>query len=73
MAVVVAAKDAERFVKEANKENLSAVVVAEVTDTNRLEIFHEGEKIQYGSHDELVSTTDGKYRELWNAQAQYYN
>lgn len=45
MAVVVAKKDSERFIKEANKENLSAVIVAEVTDNNRLEIFHEGEKI----------------------------
>ena len=35
-------------------------------------VFHEGELIQRGSHDELVSNTNGKYYELWNAQAQYY-
>jgi ABC-type multidrug transport system, ATPase and permease components len=35
-------------------------------------VFHEGELIQRGSHDELISDLDGKYNELWNAQAQYY-
>ncbi len=34
-------------------------------------VFHNGNVIQRGSHDELVSS-DGKYAELWNAQAQYY-
>ena len=40
---------------------------------DNIAVFHEGEMIQYGSHEELVSVTDGKYYELWNAQAQYYN
>ena len=35
-------------------------------------VFHEGELIQQGSHDELVENADGKYHELWHAQAQYY-
>lgn len=35
-------------------------------------VFHEGEIIQRGSHDELIKNKDGKYYELWNAQAQYY-
>jgi len=35
-------------------------------------VFHEGELIERGSHDELVSIKTGKYFELWNAQAQYY-
>lgn len=35
-------------------------------------VFHEGELIQRGSHDSLISDADGKYYELWNAQAQYY-
>jgi ATP-binding cassette subfamily B protein len=34
-------------------------------------VFHEGNLIQRGSHSELVAA-DGKYRELWFAQAQYY-
>lgn len=40
---------------------------------DNIAVFHEGELIQYGSHDELVAVTDGKYHELWHAQAQYYN
>ncbi|MEA4832690.1 MAG: ABC transporter ATP-binding protein [Oscillospiraceae bacterium] len=35
-------------------------------------VFHEGKLIQRGSHDELVAYEDGKYYELWHAQAQYY-
>ena len=35
-------------------------------------VFHEGELIQQGSHDMLVSDDAGKYHELWHAQAQYY-
>ena len=35
-------------------------------------VFHEGRLIQHGSHDELVADKYGKYYELWNAQAQYY-
>ncbi len=35
-------------------------------------VFHEGKVIQQGSHEELVANVDGKYYELWNAQAQYY-
>ena len=36
-------------------------------------VFHEGELIQRGNHDTLLSDRDGKYYELWSAQAQYYN
>lgn len=36
-------------------------------------VFHEGEIIQRGSHDELIIDERGKYHELWNAQAQYYD
>lgn len=35
-------------------------------------VFHEGEIIQRGTHDELLKDKQGKYYELWNAQAQYY-
>lgn len=31
-----------------------------------------GELVQRGTHDELVACEEGKYYELWNAQAQYY-
>ena len=36
MAVVVRKEDAQKFILECNKENLNAVVVAVVTDTNKL-------------------------------------
>lgn len=36
-------------------------------------VFHEGELVQRGHHDELVTARVGKYRELWMAQAQYYS
>ena len=35
-------------------------------------VFDHGSIIQRGSHDALVSDDKGKYFELWNAQAQYY-
>lgn len=34
-------------------------------------VFDQGTVVQRGSHDELVAS-EGLYRELWNAQAQYY-
>ena len=34
-------------------------------------VFEDGNIAQIGSHDKLVSQ-NGLYRELWNAQAQYY-
>lgn len=39
---------------------------------DRIVVFHEGSIIQQGSHEALVSERDGKYHELWHAQAQYY-
>jgi ATP-binding cassette subfamily B protein len=36
-------------------------------------VFNEGQIIQKGTHDELLKDTNGKYYELWNAQAKYYN
>ena len=35
-------------------------------------VFHEGVMVQRGSFDDLVADSGGKYYELWNAQAQYY-
>lgn len=36
-------------------------------------VFHEGQLIQIGSHEELVADEGGKYHTMWQAQAQYYN
>lgn len=38
----------------------------------KIAVFHEGQLVQLGSHKELVADTEGKYYEMWNAQAQYY-
>ncbi len=35
-------------------------------------VFDKGELIQRGSHEELILIEEGKYFELWHAQAQYY-
>lgn len=35
-------------------------------------VFNEGEIVQSGTHDELVLDNTGKYYELWEAQANYY-
>ena len=39
---------------------------------DEIAVFHKGHLVQLGSHDELVADQNGKYHELWNAQAQYY-
>ena len=39
---------------------------------DEIAVFHDGAVIQHGTHDELLSDENGKYHELWNAQAQYY-
>ena len=35
-------------------------------------VFDGGELVQYGKHDLLLDKVNGKYFELWTAQAQYY-
>ena len=35
-------------------------------------VFDHGAIVQYGTHDQLVADENGKYYELWYAQAQYY-
>ena len=36
-------------------------------------VLHQGSILQCGTHEELVQNVNGKYFELWNAQAQYYS
>ena len=53
MAVVVRQSDAAKFIAEADKENLEAVEVAQVTDTNRLKMTWRGKTICDISRDFL--------------------
>ena len=39
---------------------------------DEITVFDAGCIVQKGTHDELVREERGKYRELWDAQAQYY-
>ena len=39
---------------------------------DEIAVFHEGAVIQQGTHEGLLAEENGKYHELWNAQAQYY-
>ncbi|MDR3345447.1 MAG: ABC transporter ATP-binding protein/permease [Oscillospiraceae bacterium] len=38
----------------------------------KVAVFEAGELVQYGGHGDLIADEDGKYYELWNAQAKYY-
>ena len=39
---------------------------------DEIAVFNEGQIVQQGRHEELLKDEDGKYYELWNAQAKYY-
>lgn len=39
---------------------------------NRIAVFDESHLVETGTHQELLNA-NGKYSELWNAQAKYYN
>ncbi len=39
---------------------------------DKIAVFDQGQIVQVGTHEELLADKDGKYYELWNAQAQYY-
>lgn len=40
---------------------------------DKIAVFSEGKIKEYGTHDELVTMTDGIYAEMFVAQAHYYN
>ena len=39
---------------------------------DKIAVFDGGHIVQRGTHEELIADANGKYAELWNAQAQYY-
>ena len=39
---------------------------------DKIAVFDKGRIVQVGTHEELLQNENGKYYELWNAQASYY-
>ena len=71
MAVVVRASDVEKFIAEADKENLDAVCVAKVTDTNRLVMSWRGNIICDISRDFLNTNGAEKHNDVYVAEADF--
>ncbi|MEJ5929224.1 phosphoribosylformylglycinamidine synthase [Corynebacterium sp. H128] len=61
MAIVVEAKDAEKLIELANEENLTAVIVAEVTDSGRMRMNWRGNTIVDLSRDFLNTNGADKH------------
>ncbi|MBW9157712.1 ABC transporter ATP-binding protein/permease [Clostridium sp. FP2] len=39
---------------------------------DKIAVFHKGEIVQYGTHDELIKESGSQYEAMYMAQAQYY-
>lgn len=39
-----------------------------MTDCDQILILNHGKVVEQGTHDELVTKTDGHYAALWNSQ-----
>lgn len=39
---------------------------------DEIAVFHQGQIVEKGTHEELLAQMNGKYAQLWQAQAQYY-
>ena len=57
-------------------ENKTAVFISHRLSSckfcHNIAVFDHGQLVQKGSHEELVADEQGKYSQLWNAQAKYY-
>lgn len=57
-------------------DNKTAVYISHRLSSCRfcdeITVFDNGEIVQIGTHEELIKIKNGKYNELWNAQAKYY-
>lgn len=57
-------------------ENKTSVFISHRLSSCRfcdsIAVFDHGQLIQQGTHDELAADENGKYSQLWHAQAQYY-
>lgn len=59
MAVVVSKKDLEEFMSYCEAEDVQAVVVADVTDNGRMEMYYDGKKVIDISRD-FLNTNGGR-------------
>ena len=64
MACAVAAEDADEFLGYAREENLEATVVAQVTDSGRVQIVWNGEDVVNVSREFLNSNGAPKFQEV---------
>ncbi len=64
MAVVVAKKDALKFIEEAKKENLNATIIAEIKNEPRMKMFWRGKEIVNLSRDFLNSNGAKKHTKV---------
>ncbi len=39
---------------------------------DKIMVFDNGQIVQFGTHESLLSDENGKYNQLWNSQAKYY-
>ena len=74
MACVVRKGDVEKFIKAANDENLNAVVVAEVTNTNKLIMKWRGKTAHYlrGCPSHLGQPSNGAYSHQFQPSSNGY-
>lgn len=70
MAVVVEADDAKTFLALANSENLEATIVARVTDSGRMVMWHDGKRIVDLSREFLNTNGAKKYSDAFVASAK---
>lgn len=73
MAVVVRASDAQKFIELANKENLKATLVAEVTEEKRLVMNWRGNEIVNLSREFLNSNGAEKHIDVTVPQNEDFN
>lgn len=66
-------QDAPFIVLDEPTAALAPIAEAEIyAKFNDIAVFDHGAIVRYGTHDQLVADENGKYYELWHAQAQYY-
>ena len=71
MAVVIEAKDKEKFINYCQKENIKAVEVAKVTDSGRMQMFWQGNKIVDLSREFLNSNGCAKSQNVVVSHLQH--